>query len=457
MRRDLRPEDYTRIKHYARRIRVLDSESSAYTPSLHHLVLPILHSRNPDKTPILINIKKLVISLHQFEGTATFPRLVIGPALQTIVVLTICYYFEISTKNIPWKNLFASLKICQQSIRALEFESTLDGGLLDIDFASREHGLMPLLSSCSGLNMVQIGPIHISGDELHRLSVMDSLQELSINLDLVKAWKISRLGNGAGCFLHLQKLEFCTIHIKLALRLLSYEGFTQLQYLHITQVHNNVWDLKQLFQLLGTRFFDSQLQSINVSRTVYLSAMDLDDGDHLNHQFVLTPQILIALFPLRNLTELSVKPSVTLTLDDNVLKDMANSWPSLRVLRLRDNASITTPMLNLASVLFITTACPALEELALRIDARRCPEFSDIADIVPSNLRKLDVCRSLAENDEEIAAFLTVAFPNLQSFTHGFPYLSSGLDADNKLSRRVWKAVYTDMQNILSSHQGDAE
>ncbi|TRM70647.1 hypothetical protein BD626DRAFT_478136 [Schizophyllum amplum] len=165
-----------------------------------------------------------------------------------------------------------------------------------------------------------------------------------------------------------------------------------------------------------------------------ISFGDRDDLPKGGNRLIL--QDILPLFAFTGLVNVAIHV-VDIRFDDTDVARLAAAWPRLRALSLRCASNAAGPACTLASLLALARSCPALESLALTLDATELPadQLEDRHELPrpPFRLRQLDVMRSpIGSEPEWVASFLTRYFPHLRPRN-----MKAGLqDEDKTMGRR---------------------
>jgi hypothetical protein len=444
-RRELRPEDYMRIYYYSSRIIGLGGlvcEDGGY--DLHPLVTSILWSRTPNFGPLFPKLRHLDVPLSEFYGQALYPRLVIGPRLQTVMIRT---DYDGLEYDYPWDNLASVLKSSSPHITTFSVEALCGRN----DMTKTPPEIMALYCGFQRMESLDAPSIVLTHDALSHLAILSRLKSLRISIDAAELTKFNSTVPASLEFPSLRDFSIDTYDLPICSELLRRPGFQHLHSLTVVRTcedNDFIWILEPFFQTLQNHL--PQLQK------VILKADDHSGIPQLVSP--LTTQTLTPLLSLPNISVLVIDLDVTVDLDDVKISQVADAWPNLHVLYLFDQTMGTIPKVTLGGLLPLAAACPNLEQLTLRINAFHVPNFAQTGNIIPArNLHWLNVCTSPVTNERhDLASFISLIFPSLSSLTYGCDFYSIAWDKDLALSEKryasCWEQTCTVLKPFLLAH-----
>ncbi|KAK7053781.1 hypothetical protein R3P38DRAFT_2601554 [Favolaschia claudopus] len=134
---------------------------------------------------------------------------------------------------------------------------------------------------------------------------------------------------------------------------------------------------------------------------------------------VLSPDTLRPLLSIKTLTTVKYQIYAGFDIDDDILKEMIQVWPTMESLRLSGAFYHTQPpRTTLNSLIQLARNCPKLYDVGFRMDATEVPEFVQVpGQRISNGLQILDVGLSPIDCTEEanVAAFISNLFPSLES------------------------------------------
>ncbi|KAG0693303.1 hypothetical protein DFH29DRAFT_964674 [Suillus ampliporus] len=149
---------------------------------------------------------------------------------------------------------------------------------------------------------------------------------------------------------------------------------------------------------------------------------------------------------LRNLTHFDVEAGCTISISDDELRELVNSWPKLRIFRLscyHNCANTTLPTFH--GLINLLKLCPELVSLSLVIDTTHLTgiDLKSLRNGVCNNrLQELVLGNSPIDSVPTVALILNSLFPNLKEVNLG-PWRSGPLYSLTDKTRKIdqWKSV----------------
>lgn len=170
---------------------------------------------------------------------------------------------------------------------------------------------------------------------------------------------------------------------------------------------------KVLLKLLPLQLSHESLNCISLQ-----TASPYQDDDSTTNPFSLKP-----LFSFKNLLilELNMSGAILPELDNDSLRQLAVSWPRLRVLILHQNAgAYRVPQVDLTGLVILLEHCPELHQLVLSVNAiidTKAPPTPPISNSSNKLITSINFSNSPITKTAEVAAFLSAIVPNLREMS----------------------------------------
>jgi hypothetical protein len=358
-------------------------------------------------------LSHLDATLFEFKDLSIYVRFAIGPGLRSVSISIESWEFD---SQYPWNNVVYFLKSAP-NISSLAIEGTYD--FPEDRDVKEPFPLMQLYSSINHLEYLDIRPMYLTHDTLSHLATLNRLKLLKFTIhsnELVQFNPTHPSATDFPCLTHLwigtDGLSGCTV-------LLKCPGLQKLKTLEIVRLDSDddgVWELDPFFKSLQDSLSHSCLHTLRILGPGYHTSPPKDSVPRV------TLSTLTPLFSFSNLTDIQITLDASVELKDKDLRNVAEVWPGLRVLRLFERTTTRRPKLTLSGLLSLLVMCPELRELTLRMDTLKIPSCAQLGDIRGHNLFSLDVCTSPLFHAPEMVAFLIVTFPKLTSLSYGWEY-----------------------------------
>ncbi|RDB17410.1 hypothetical protein Hypma_001754 [Hypsizygus marmoreus] len=449
--RDLHDEDYARLLHYGKHIRVLGIQSRERRECMpNNEAIPMLCSR-PLGFQLLPQVRYFIAPLCSFNAEAFYPSMVMGPNIRSVKV----YYedpYQLPYGWFAWEKL---VTLMSSAASLATFTIDVTGYDFYPMFLGSPPELMRLYRSFRDLEILDTLCIEVTHEVFSSLATLPKLRILDLHMrSLELACFLSRTPKPTD-FSSLVDLHVDLTELPEFCELLRCPGFQRLQALRIFRSRENmVWDLDPLFKALGQmRSTPTQMQMLHIVRTD-------DSPSYLRPPATtITKTTLTPLLAFAHLTELILDLDGSYDLDDKFLKSMALAWPAMRTLHLQDRTMHTVPETTLYGLTSLTAACPKLKSIMLRVNALDLPTFQQLEDIIPSqNVCRLDVCTSPIRDPNQVATILALAFPGLEEISAGWVFQMQGGEPDTldltpteAAYQGDWRQVYTFLRRLFDS------
>ena len=294
--RTLRPTDFNRISFYASRIKSLGPCPSRYC--LNQITLALIFQRYQSKSRILLlALRDLSVSLHDFLGLALYPRLIIGPNVRSVIV-NFKTLDEGGDHPIPWDNIAAILKPYASGLTRF--------GIVPVDGVYRPcryspEPIMDLYHAFQCLTVLDTNPFNLKHDALQHLATLPRLQTLFCMVP-PKELAQANLTGKADCFPSLARLEVDTAD--LVSFLVFFQHITSRNLRTVVIGEDSVvgaWDLKPLFETLA-----SSKSCTNLDKLLILRQDKVNWASSPSSCPEISSVTLASLFPLSRLATLDI-------------------------------------------------------------------------------------------------------------------------------------------------------
>lgn len=449
--RNLYPEDFDRINHYAHRIRGLGRTTFAgykdlsSTPSLSSHVLPIILARNPKPGPLLDGLNYAFIRDDQSHGYAVLPRLILGPSMESLDVMV---GDKCGTALTAWKNLrtiFAerSVDLKRVAIYIRRPPSSLSPtGSVEVSaplILWQEEFALSLLAFHK-LTSIDIGELYWNPTTLKFLSDLKTLRVLRVSLSIDPRNDEKAVVDESvfdhNHFTNLDRLILLTPSLEAALCKNITTSIKSNPSIHSLTLYETEPSTVELQTFLENAFEwhesetsthqnsppFSNLESLHIERNTNFGPgpRSVPPAPVDSHPYIIGPYTLTPLFNLKHLRRLKVNTARTSTMDNNSLRELGKALPKLDSLILMEYGTEAPPKITLLGFLHLLSACPSLKELALRLDARQMPSYVESKEFKPHAADiKLHFLGSPIAHASQLAHFLilhTPALTNLEYF-----------------------------------------
>ncbi|KAG6919113.1 hypothetical protein DXG01_008920 [Tephrocybe rancida] len=391
--------------------------------TLDPLLLPMLYSRQEEPGPLLCRVHTVTLSAQDFDEQAIYPRLIIGPSLQSITInaFRVSSFTEEHVGVISWSNIGALLRSYAPKLQVLK----IDPLYLNCDFVVcplQSAALNEVIRNLDALRVVEAMSHTVDNETLWTLATLPCLEQLTVSLIDADLAQFARQWQPAtGVFRTLRKLHFHGVDLTVCASILQLtRAFPCLEEIKVTGEKDMLWVLDPFVLAVS--------QTENLSRNV--TSIDLKIEFIPWEPFSQTTPTCIdlpsisPLFSLAQLRILRLDLGINAILDNDALAVIGAALPGLEVLHLADPAIDTIPTLTITGLIPLLNSCPRLSNLAIRVDATR-----DVAALALSgtlaphlNLRLLDVCRSPISSPQNIALFLASLCPKLIHLSNTWRY-----------------------------------
>ncbi|KAF6751739.1 hypothetical protein DFP72DRAFT_1172138 [Ephemerocybe angulata] len=453
--RNLHPEDFIRVHHYAYRIKALGRTTFAgykdisKTPALSGHVLPILLARNPIPGPLLHNLSYAFIKDDQAHGYAVLPRLILSPALEALDVLV---GTEGEVALTAWSNLrllFEERSVDLKRVAVYMRPARLGPGLLQTPGQPTppatgniwQPEFAQALLSFQNMTSLDIGEIYWNPTTASFLSTLKSLQVLRVSVSLEPGTdEKDALTDAASLittqphFPALTRLMLLTPSLQspiCRLVLTSLKSNTLLHSLSVYETSSSTVELQTFLEETFTPNPDTtphatgapfhNLHHLHIERNPALGPGPKTAFPLLldSHPFILGPYTLTPLHPLTSLRSLTLSPARTVLMDNTTLHDLSRAFPHLEALHLQEPTTESAPTITLLGLLHLLSGCPRLSALTLRLDARETPPFLDCKGFrAHTHPIALNFQSSPMANASQLAQFLILYIPALEKLEY---------------------------------------
>ncbi|RDB17413.1 hypothetical protein Hypma_001757 [Hypsizygus marmoreus] len=430
--RKLRKKDFERVAYYGRMVRVLGYDCPIPDPfcpkaDFDSLVVPLLFTRGRSSQHLLPNLRHLNIGIDEFYHQAVYPRLVIGPNLQSVDITVYCAWDDKPIYDYPWDNIRKTLMQSSPPSAPLALTSfRIVAVMRESQISEGPHpDLLDLICRLQRLKVLSTPYIAFTNESFSRLASFLDLVELNVTItrDEITQY-LSHRPHGTP-FPALKRLSIRTDDLDLGGRLLELPGFRNLDSLSILRsTQNSMWRLDTFFDGLKARSSVLNLSSFSISAPT--EGM-LPQAANISP---VTPRTIQPLLSFANLANVTIGVDGVIEIDSDCLKRMAEAWPRLRSLTVDDRSQGTVPNITLTGLIPLAVSCPHLTDLCLRISALEdIPNFAQLGNVVPgNNLRWFNVSTSPIRNRKEVVIFLQLLFPNLDLVQPGWIYFEGDSD-----------------------------
>jgi hypothetical protein len=364
-----------------------------------------------------------------FIGLAVYPRLIIGPRIRDIQIRG-------GMKSLSWANVTAVLKEAAPS-NLTSF--MLRGSIGGLSWSENES--LELLSTLRSVKtLVLSGPFCTSRD-ISTIAALPTLEHLHISVTK-KAMEnyIPPFGNKFPAITSLA-IESET-NDACQLMLVEIKSMT-LRSLVVTRIGYKHWDLSSLFTALYSSNLALRLESLQVHHEPCIR-FDPEEPI-LEESFKIDAHTFEFLDSFEHLRNLYIGSS-SLALDDDDLLKLAKSLPQLDSLVFQDICDPENrPKCTFTGMQHVVQFCPKLNNLVLRLNARRTPIFVPQPDSpMGAHLTSLNLCNSPISNAYEVGSYLAMLLPLLTDFSLRHPQTdrySEEEEAEAKRYYRIWLKV----------------
>ena len=370
-----------------------------------------------------------------FIGLAVYPRLIIGPRIKGIRI-------RVDIKSLSWANITAVLKEAAPS--------NLTSFILIRSTPSlswSENESLELLSTLRSVKKLIIsGPFYTARD-ISTIAALPALEHLHISVtkEAMENY-IPPVGNNFPAITRLaiesQTIDACEL-------MLAQMKSIMLRSLVVARLGYNHWDLRSLFTALHSSNLASRLERIWVH---HKPCIPFDpDEPILEDSFKIDAHTFEHLDSFEHLCDLYIESS-SLALDDDDLLKLAKSLPQLHSLVFRDICDPENrPKCTFAGMQHVIQFCPKLNQLVLRLDARRTPIFVTQPDspMVPQ-LTSLDLCNSPVSNAYEVGSYLAMLLPLLTDFSLRCPQTDRYSEEEEAKAKRYYR-IWLQVRDLLCS------
>lgn len=423
LKRGLEPEDIDRLLQYARRVRIFGNRDPELCKrgeqNLHRLVLPHISTMKRDRGPLLPNVLELTVRLEDFMGMAVFPSLVVGPLLQSIVIVAVLPPSVTTLSDYSWENLHSVLTKAFPSILAFGVTVIGRNRTLSYPVVDMPPPLTRLVGNLPKLKMLITPGLNLTYDCISTLRTLPGFIYMNTSAsqdDLHGHLSGSNLSHTD--FDALRSLRLATDRLEPCLDFLRTHALPQLTGISLmlkAEDETTAKDLPSLLTLLHEKPA-RLLRSLEVVRCRCRRQPPRNDG------IVITVNSMSNLLPFVHLQTVLLFVDAQFQLDSNMMKNMAKSWPHLLHLGLKERTIGTVPTVKIGDLAYFTSHCPLLERLAIRVDALHAPEYSAVGDVHPgSKVALFDACTSpIGDDPTQVMRFLAMIFPNLAVLHYGW-------------------------------------
>lgn len=433
--RDLVASDYKRIDFYSPRIQFFGRPYPKRSEAIETQALHIIWSQKPSPGPLLCNVSVVELVSDAFIGLAIYPRLVIGPRIRDIRIRP-------SMESPSWANITAVLKeaapsnltnfMLRESARRLSWS---------------ENESLELLSTLRSVQTLIISGPFCTSRDISTIATLPALERLDISIakEAMENY-IPPVGND---FPAITRLAIESETIDACQLLLVKIKSMMLRSLLVTRLAFNHWDLRSLFTALHSSNLASTLETINV---YHKPCIPFDpDEPFLEESFRIDSHTFELVDSFKHLRDLYIGSS-SLAMDDDDLLKLAKSLPQVHSLVFHDTCDPENrPKCTLAGMQHIIQFCPKLNNLELRLDARRIPMFVSQPDSpIGSQLTALNLCNSPVSNAYEVTSYLAMLLPLLTNFTLRHTQTDRYSEEEEAKAERYYK-IWLKVRDLLSS------
>jgi hypothetical protein len=390
----------------------------------------------------------LHISLYDFDGAASLPRLVMGSALRSLYI-----FHEPLEEETQHPLSFPSLwsNLAHQLSHTTNLSSLVFDDEIAIDpYISSEGAHVLRTSYCSipNLKHLHARPSPFDIDTLTHFSTSRTLTILEITVPSHVFEQFSSTKHIWPVYDCLKRLYIDTEDLSSAHTFLGHQGFQRLQKLELSRYKPEVvWDIPAFFA--SVRSSNISLNRLTLSDTVLSTLSPTPPMRSVNMRGLSLP------LPFPSLTKLFVDFEGSLDLDDHVLGAMAEAWPLLQKLQLSDWSNPLDHPTRVTLVgLLSFSHCQWLEGLTLRVNAVQTDGLGDMIVSPAGKLSNLCLCRSPGLQSTAITAVIEMAFPNLRTLSYGysrehtqFASLDGRLEPQETLYFECWQDVWRRLNN----------
>ncbi|KAJ7184631.1 hypothetical protein C8R46DRAFT_983752 [Mycena filopes] len=210
----------------------------------------------------------------------------------------------------------------------------------------------------------------------------------------------------------------------------------------------------RLYSTIAAHCAHSSLELLHVQDEWTRKHSDIPpDEEYAN--FVVNSTTLRILFPFARLTNVILQTHHGFDLDDDVVSELARSWPRIEELKVSSEADRhilgTLPCVTLLGVLALGRHCPNLHKLELLFNASVVPPLAASEPepaVQQTSLKNLHVLCSPISAPAAVSAFLSDVFPNLRDIHSHCLY---AMGSEDSLVERDWSAVHKVLRRKLNS------
>ncbi|KAG5649397.1 hypothetical protein H0H81_004108 [Sphagnurus paluster] len=255
--RRLSREDYLRVHFYSARIKeIVHEEDTDY--NINPMVIALLLSQQTLYGPLLPNVRHFYLGTTHFYGQAILSRLLVGPNLRTIHLISEVWDDEPG----PWENMLYVLKPCLSNLEAFTFESEICGRTMRFDAID---AMIEMHHSFSKLRNLDTRNFDATYAVLSHIATMPRLQTLTFGILAPELQKFNALPRPEPHFPSLVKLTIDTDSLSDCGSFFAHLSFKKLQSLRVKQYRSGLdWQLEPFFNALNRHLLPSRLEVLNI-------------------------------------------------------------------------------------------------------------------------------------------------------------------------------------------------
>ncbi|TFK93069.1 hypothetical protein K466DRAFT_160461 [Polyporus arcularius HHB13444] len=424
--RPLVESDFTRLQHYATRVRRIlfpsQCESPRFPPRVNRYefapsILDAFASQSPIK-PLLPNLLVLHTSPKPSQAESFYRSLPIlfSPKLRSFNTKYSLSFQEVQSAHAP----------CDQSLRHMftqlhEVAPRLTHLTVDLEYWPLPQAIRNTVSEaiCQFQHLYGLfSVVPISLEAFTHLARLRSLRVLDARLDskLVDEKDLAPLLEipHNEFFPHLRQLHLAhQCHISLLTAMLRHVWSPWLMTIQVPvpSLREPLQQVKDCIAVIGRRRGRKKITRVYMNITPhYSNSPDTDSVDD---------DAILPLLKLKNLTELCLSLGYNFSLDDVICHAMAAAWRNIVVLKLGPYPEQKTSAVTLGALVSFAHLCPSLRRLNICLDADVKHLPWQLLALRPgcgkeqTALEVLEVGRSPIKDAVAVAGVLSDLFPNL--------------------------------------------